>query len=245
MRRPPLRVLLWAAVVVAAWVAVLATGADPREVGADALRRVSGGGWAVPAVLIAYVFRGVVLFPATALALFAGYALGPVVGALVAWLGVLLSASVAYGLARVAGPRRTATERRAATATLRRDADADADAAAEASEAAHDARTGWRARLQRNAFEAILIARLAAVPGDVVNLVAGASRTPVAPFVAATALGGAPGLLAVVWAGASLEGVFEVRQVSVRPELIAASLAMAAVAVGLSRWIRRRSGAAS
>jgi len=237
MRRPPFRLLLWAAVVVAAWVAVLATGADPREVGADALRGVSRGAWAVPTVLIAYALRGVVLFPATALALFAGYALGPVVGALVAWLGVLLSATVAYGLARVAGPRR------AATATLRRDADA--DAAAEASEAAHDARTGWRARLQRNAFEAVLIARLAAVPGDVVNIVAGASRTPVAPFVAATALGGAPGLLAVVWAGASLEGVFEVRQVSVRPELIAASLAMAAVAVGLSRWIRRRSGAAS
>ena len=235
MRRPPLRVLLWAAVVVAAWVAVLATGADPREVGADALRRVSGGGWAVPAVLIAYVFRGVVLFPATALALFAGYALGPVVGALVAWLGVLLSASVAYGLARVAGPRRTATE------TPRRDA----DATGAASEAGRDTETGWRARLQRNAFEAILIARLAAVPGDVVNLVAGASRTPVAPFVAATALGGAPGLLAVVWAGASLEGVFEVRQVSVRPELIAASLAMAVLAVGLSRWVRRRSGAAS
>ena len=235
MRRPSVRVLLWAAVVVAAWVAVLATGADPREVGGDALRRVSGGGWAVPALLVAYALRAVVLFPATALALFAGYALGPFVGALVAWVGVLLSASVAYGLARVAGPRR------AATATPRRDADA-ADAAGEA---AHDAETGWRARLRRNAFEAILIARLAAVPGDVVNLVAGASRAPVGPFVAATALGGAPGLLAVVWAGASLEGVFEVRQVSLRPELIAASLAMAAVAVGLSRWIRRRSGAAS
>jgi len=239
MRRPSVRVLLWAAVVVAAWVAVLATGADPREVGGDALRRVSGGGWAVPALLVAYALRAVVLFPATALALFAGYALGPFVGALVAWVGVLLSASVAYGLARVAGPRR------AATATPRRDADA-ADAAGEAAhEAAHDAETGWRARLRRNAFEAILIARLAAVPGDVVNLVAGASRAPVGPFVAATALGGAPGLLAVVWAGASLEGVFEVRQVSVRPELIAASLAMAVLAVGLSRWVRRRSGTAS
>lgn len=242
MRRPPLRVLLWAAVVVAAWAAVLATGVDPREMGADALRRVSRGGWAVPALLTAYALRGVVLFPATALALFAGYALGPVVGALVAWSGVLLSASVAYGLARVAGARRTATPRRAA-GTVGTVGEAAAGTAAE--EGTEATGVGWRARLQRNAFEAILIARLAAVPGDVVNLAAGASRTPFGPFVAATALGGAPGLLAVVWAGASLEGVFEVRQVSVRPELIAASLTMAVLAIGLSRWMRRRSGAAS
>ncbi len=236
MRRPSLRVLLWAAVVVAAWVVVLATGADPREVGGDALRRVSGGGWAVPALMIAYALRGVVLFPATALALFAGYALGPVLGALVAWLGVLLSASIAYGLARVTGPGRTAPPRRVVGV---------AGEDGEDGEAAEATGAGWRDRLQRNAFEAILIARLAAVPGDVVNLVAGASRTPFVPFVAATAAGGAPGLLAVVWAGASLEGVFELRQVSVRPELIAASLAMAVLAIGLSRWMRRRSGAAS
>lgn len=224
MRRPSLPVLLWAAVVVAAWAAVLVAGLDPREVGGDALRRVSGGRWLVPALLGAYALRGVVLFPATALTLFAGYALGPFLGALVAWLGVLLSASVAYGLARSAAPRRTAAPR------------GEADLRGETDE------LGWRARLKRNAFEATVIARLAAVPGDVVNVAAGAARAPFVPFAVATALGGAPGLLAVVWAGASLEGVFEVQQVSVRPELIVASLAMAVLAIGLSRWMRRRSG---
>lgn len=236
MRRPPLRVLLWAAVVIAAWASVLATGADPREVAGHALRRVSEGRWLVPALLGAYALRGAVLFPATALALFAGYALGPVLGSLVAWLGVLVSASVAYGLARVAGGRQAAGPRRRAE---RR------DAAGPRVETAGAAEPSWRERLERNAFEAILIARLAAVPGDVVNLAAGAARTPFVPFALATAAGGAPGLLAVVWAGASLEGVFEVRQVSVRPELIAASLAMAVVAVGLSRWMRQRSRGAS
>lgn len=223
MPRPSLRVLLWAAVVIAVWAVVLATGAKPGEVGVDVLRRLSSEGRAVPAVLIAYALRGVVLVPATALALFAGYALGPVHGSLVAWLGILVSTSVTYGLARVARFRRGV----------------DGDGLGEAAE------DGWRARLQRNTFEATLIARLTAVPGDLVNLAAGASRAPFVPFVAATALGGAPGLLAVVWAGASLEGVFEVQQVSVRAELILASLAMALLAIGLSRWLRRRAGGAS
>ncbi len=226
MRRPPLRVLLWVAVVVAAWAAVLAAGVDPREVGADALRRVSGGRWLVPALLGAYALRGVVLFPATALTLFAGYALGPFLGALVAWLGVLLSTSVAFGLARGATPRRPLAQR------------AEADGRAEADE------LGWRARLKRNAFEATVIARLAAVPGDVVTVAAAAARARFVPFMVATGLGGAPGLLAVAWAGASLEGVFEVRQISVRPELIIASLGMAVLTIGLSRWMRRRSRAA-
>ena len=60
-------------------------------------------------------------------------------------------------------------------------------------------------------------------------------------YVPVWVLLGAPGLLAVVWAGASLEGAFRVERLAVRPELVAASLAMGALALVASRWVRRRS----
>lgn len=218
MRRRVPPALVWIVVLALAWGAVLVAGVDPvRDPGAW-IARAAEGPWVAPALLAAYAARAVVLFPATALALFAGYALGPVWGALIAWIGAVGSAALAYGLARAVRPGRGAPG---------------------APEAA-GGRGGWRVRLSRNAFEAILIARLAAAPGDVVNVTAGVARAPFGRFVAATALGGLPGLLAVVWAGASLEGAFRVQGVPVRPGLVAASIAMAALALGVSAWLRRR-----
>lgn len=225
-RVPP--ALIWIVVLVLAWGAVLLAGVDPvRDPGAW-IARAAEGPWVAPALLAAYAARAVVLFPATALALFAGYALGPVWGALIAWAGAVGSAALAYGLARAVRPRRT---------EVPSDARAPPDEPAPHTEAG--GRGGWRERLSRNAFEAILIARLAAAPGDVVNVTAGVARAPFAPFLVATAAGGLPGLLAVVWAGASLEGAFRVQGVPVRPGLVAASIAMAALALGVSAWLRR------
>jgi uncharacterized membrane protein YdjX (TVP38/TMEM64 family) len=234
MRRRVPPALIWIVVLVLAWGAVLLAGVDPvRDPGAW-IARAAEGPWVAPALLAAYGARAVVLFPATALALFAGYALGPVWGALIAWAGAVGSAALAYGLARAVRPGRTAAASRAPAPP--------GDGAPEAvtSDAVAGGRGGWRARLSRNAFEAILIARLAAAPGDVVNVTAGVARVPFGRFVLATALGGLPGLLAVVWAGASLEGAFRVRGVPVRPGLVAASVAMAALALGVSAWLRRR-----
>jgi uncharacterized membrane protein YdjX (TVP38/TMEM64 family) len=232
-RVPP--ALIWIVVLILAWGAVLLAGVDPvRDPGAW-IARAAEGPWVAPALLGAYAARAVVLFPATALALFAGYALGPVWGALIAWLGAVGSAALAYGLARAVRPGRRAAGSAAPAPS------APAPSASRTAQAESGGRGGWRARLSRNAFEAILIARLAAAPGDVVNVTAGGARAPFGPFVAATALGGLPGLLAVVWAGASLEGAFRVQGVAVRPELVAASIAMAVVALGVSAWLRRRS----
>lgn len=218
-RLPP--ALLWLALLALVWGAVLVRGVDPVRASGDALVALATGPWAVPVLLAAYALRAALLFPATALALFAGWALGPVTGSLVAWVGAVGSAGIAYGLARAVRPRRRA------------------GAEGALGEAGRWAR--FRRDLARNAFEAILLARLAAVPGDAVNVAAGAARAPVLPFLTATALGGLPGLLAVTWAGASLEGAFRVERVAIRPELVAASVAMAALAVTVSWWLRRRS----
>lgn len=218
-RLPP--ALLWLALLAIVWGAILLRGVDPVRASGDALVALATGPWAVPVLLATYALRAVLLFPATALALFAGWALGPVAGSLVAWVGAVGSAALAYGLARVLRPRRRAAQEGALGVPGRW--------------------ARFRRDLARNAFEAILLARLAAVPGDAVNVAAGAARAPVLPFLAATALGGLPGLLAVTWAGASLEGAFRVERVAVRPELLAASIAMAALAVAVSWWLRRRS----
>jgi uncharacterized membrane protein YdjX (TVP38/TMEM64 family) len=225
MRPRPPPAVLWIALLAAVWGAVLLAGVDPLRASGGWIARAADGPWLVPVLLAAYAARAVVLFPATALTLFAGYALGPIGGALVAWAGGVGSAALAYGLARAVRPRRGAGAGKEA-----------------APDAAAAGRAGWRARLSRNAFEAILIARLAAAPGDVVNVTAGVVRAPLGAFLAATALGGAPGLLAVVWAGASLEGAFRVEGLQVRPGLVVASVAMGVAALGLSAWLRRRSG---
>lgn len=228
MVRRVLLAAVWLALLVVAWAVVVARGADPADA-AGALADLAAGPWLVPALLAAYALRAVTFLPATALALLAGWALGPVAGALVAFVGVLGSAAIAYGLARAL--RRPRTH----------------GAAAVVATPTRGERSGegrWRARLRRNAFEAILLARLAAAPGDAVNVAAGAARAPLGAFLAATALGGAPGLLAVVWAGASLEGAFRVERVAIRPELVVASAAMAVLAVGASWWLRRGGRAA-
>ena len=220
MPRRFLPALLWLALLTLVWGAILLRGVDPVRASGDVLVALASGPWAAPVLLAAYALRAVLLVPATALALFAGWALGPVTGSLVVWVGSVGSAALAYGVARLVRPRRRM------------------GGAGAPDESGRWAR--FRGHLARNAFEAILLARLAAVPGDAVNVAAGAARAPLAPFLAATALGGLPGLLAVTWAGASLEGAFRVERFQIRPELVAASLAMAALSLAESWWLRRR-----
>ena len=209
----------WAALLALAWGGAWWSGAGPAGASAEGLEALATGRWVVPGLLAAYLVRGVLLFPSTVLTLFAGWALGPWVGAAVAWAGVLGSAGVAYALARFVRGEPT---QRTGDGRLAR----------------------WRASLQRNTFRATVFARLASLPGDAVNVLAGAERAPFAPFLAATALGGAPGLLAVVWAGAALEGTFAWREAQVDVRWFLASGAMLLLGVAAS-WAARRGGPSS
>jgi len=210
---------VWLVLLAAAWGAALLIGGGPDGSLGALLLRFATGPWGAFAILLAYALRGVVLFPSSVLTLFTGWALGPWWGALVAWLGVLASAAVAYGAAR----------------WVRRD-----HVVVPSTDPVPGRWARWEARLRSRGFEATLIARLASMPGDAVNVLAGASRAPFAPFLSATALGGAPGLLAVVLAGASLEGAFDADGVRIRVELLAASLALAVLAFGVSLGLRKR-----
>jgi uncharacterized membrane protein YdjX (TVP38/TMEM64 family) len=126
-----------------------------------------------------YLLRPLLLLPMTILTVFAGFLFGLVWGAVYALAATLFSASLAYLLARYLA-------------------------------AAGDwqDRTPLVQRLRSQGFMTVLTSRLAFVPGDVVNYASGMLRVPFGAFLAATTLGGIPGLFIGVLAGASIEGSF-------------------------------------
>lgn len=218
-------VILWLVALAAIWAVLVSRGDGPAATVAALLAALDDSRWAFLALVIAYGVRSLVFLPMTVLTVFAGFLLGPWWGGLVALLGGVGSAATSYGLARWA---------RGGLANRRR-------------AAAEDGGGGFLTRgrlvaLRERPFETVLTARLVAVPGDVVNVLAGAWRVPLAPFAAATALGGLPGVLAGVFAGASIEGAFRWTGLEVRPSLVVASLTMLVVSLGLSALVRRRAG---
>ncbi|MEM6430099.1 MAG: VTT domain-containing protein, partial [Deinococcota bacterium] len=97
-------------------------------------------------------------------------------------------------------------------------------------------------RLVSNSFETVLIARLLFVPGDIINYMCGLLLVNLRPFLVASLIGGAPGALMVVLVGASIEGDFEARSISLRPAYLAVSLLLLVTSLGLSQWLRKRRG---
>ncbi|HEX5764060.1 MAG TPA: VTT domain-containing protein [Woeseiaceae bacterium] len=76
--------------------------ADPEAV-ADALYRVRSEWWIYPAVLAAFVFGGILLFPVTVMIAVSGMLLGPWTGWFYAMLGSMLSAWVGHATGRWLG----------------------------------------------------------------------------------------------------------------------------------------------
>lgn len=210
--------------VLVAWLLVLAgfwlfswwSGIDPVQAVEGALAGAAPGPWAPLALLAAYAVRSLLFLPVTVLTVFAGFLLGPWLGAGVALLGSVASALVSYGLARFVGAGVRGPPREG------------------------EGTPEWLARMRGTPFETVLVSRLAAVPGDVVNVAAGVWRVPVGAFAAATALGGVPGLLAGVWAGAAIEGEFSFGGLRIRPWWVALSVGMLVGSLALSWSIRRR-----
>lgn len=223
MRSARIALIVWPASLLTLWAVLAVTGFGPQEAVARGLSLLGSGPWALAALLAAYAVRAVLLLPMTVLTVFAGFLLGPVWGAVGAVAGTILSAVLAYAVAR----------------WLRHGTRDAGDDRGEVDAAVGGVRNRpWAVRLRSHPFEAVLTARAAAVPGDLVNLVSGAWRIPVAPFALGTVLGGLPGILAAVWAGASLEGAFAFEGMRPRPALLLASGGMLVVSVLLARVVR-------
>lgn len=159
-----------------------------------------------------YLLRPLLLLPITILTVFSGFLFGAFWGSVYALVATLMSSALAYALGRWFA-------RNGKTITLE---------------------SGFRERLRQRSFETVLIGRLTFVPGDLINYGAGYLRIHMGAFLVATALGGLPGLLIAVLAGASTEGQFDMRAFKLNPAYLLASLGLLVITLLLSRGLRRR-----
>ncbi len=203
-------VLAWATLFGAFWYVAHTREQNPVELLVSILQGLQASRYAVLWLLLVYLVRPLLLLPVSVLTVFAGFLFGPVIGMVWSVFASVGSAALAYGLARMVTGRRTGPDGRVAQ------------------------------RLRANAFEAVLTMRLASLPGDPINFICGALRVPIWPFLLGTLIGGMPGVVIGVFAGASLEGTFDFEGVSIRWEFIVVSAVMLVAGLLLSRWLRRR-----
>ncbi len=175
------------------------------------LEAISESAWGPLLLLGIFLLRPVLLLPITILNVFAGFLFGPVLGFLYAQTATLLSSSIAFILGRFFG-QQTASQ-------LNMQA--------------------FGRRLQENSFVTVLSARLMGVPGDLVNYSAGFLRISFSQFLSATALGGSPGLLMAIFAGASLEGDFSFSGVRLNIWYLIISLILLTVSILSAVYLKR------
>ncbi len=199
----------WLALLLGLWVYTTQQGRPPTALLGDTLTALRGDPLAPLWLLLIYLVRPLSLLPMSLLTFATGVLFGAVWGTVYATLATLLSVAVAYGLGRRFG-------------TSLPDGSA----------------TGWSGRLKRYPFETVLLSRVLFVPGDLVNYVSGYLKINLLAFLGATLVGGTPGLLVGVLAGASLEP--EAASFSFDRRYLLASAALLVVSLGVSWWVRRR-----
>ena len=202
---------LWLAIITGFWVYAQARGEGVLPILGGWLRAIAANAWGPLLLLGMFALRPLLLLPITILNVFAGFLFGPVWGLLYALSATLVSSAVAYGVGR----------------TLQ-----SAPAEAEMSD--------FVARMRSRSFETILTGRLIFLPGDLINYAAGFFRISFVAFMLATALGGLPGLLISVLAGASTEGQFTFQGVQINVWYLVASAALLGLSLGTSYLLRRR-----
>ena len=167
------------------------------------------------AVLGAYVIAGLLVIPVTALIIATGVVFGPVLGAVYALAGALLSAAATYAVGRRLGRN---SVRRFAGARLNR----------------------ITRRLAKKGVMAIAVIRLLPIaPFSVVNAVVGASHVRLGDFLLGTAIGMAPGIiLTVIFVDRVTAAVTDPG-----PGTFAILAALVALLAAAALYVRRRFGA--
>ena len=127
-----------------------------------------------------YILRLLFFLPASFVLFLTGMICGPVLGELIAVIGLTLSGSLEFLAVRGSF---SAVLSRSSSRMLR----------------------SWHERINRAPFHAILLMRVGFVPFDAVNIAAALARAPFRPFVLATALGITPTSLPIIISGASVD----------------------------------------
>lgn len=173
------------------------------------------------ALFLAFLVRPILLLPSTVLAVSTGYLYGPVFGFLFSTVATVVAMIISY---YIAGYFRSGSQQNSE----------------QSEESTKILGAKFIKQFQQNTFESTLIARLVFMPGDLVNFAAGFFKVNLPAFLLASVIGGAPGGIMAVLAGASIEGDFDAGNINIRfSYLIAASLIFLGSLV-LSRIIRRR-----
>lgn len=195
----------------------LASGLGPGDAATRLVDGLEGTTWGPVIFVAAYLVRPLVLISAAALTVAAGFLYGPVLGLALVVVASNGSAMVAYAVARWVG----------AGALAREDGEGLA--------------SRYATRLRTRSFETVVLMRLLFLPYDLVSYLAGALRIRPWQFLAGTALGSAPGTVAFVLAGASLER-FDGDLPGLDLTTLAAAAALAVASLVLARALRRREG---
>ena len=202
-------IALWVLLLMGFWIYVQQSGRSVSEILTEWLESLARSPYSVLLLLAVYVVRPLLFLPITLLTVFAGFLYGAVWGTVYATLATLLSCAVGYVVGYFLRGDKLQLQK------------------------------GWLERLRERSFETILVSRLTFLPGDVVNYAAGFLKISFVSFLLATAIGGMPGLLVGVLAGASLE-TFSATGFRLNPWYIVASLVMLLASVLLWWWLRKR-----
>lgn len=174
------RVLVAAAFAVFAALLVLTYGGSPQAI----LTRVASFYAFAKAhrwlLLGLYLVRLVFLMPASLLIIVTGMLCGPLLGEIVATIGLTLGGTFEFWLVRHSY---SAVSRWANLPSLER----------------------WEQRINRAPFHSILLMRVCFLPFDMVNFAAALARAPLPAFIGASLVGLAPTSLPMVMFGASLD----------------------------------------
>ena len=202
---------LWLVLIILFWIYAQNRGEGVLTLIQGWLGAIAENPWGPVVLLSIFMLRPLLLLPITILNAFAGFLFGPVLGLAYAVIATLLSSAVAYGVARFLRVQ------------------------------PKEGGSGFIDNLRSRSFETVLIGRLIFLPGDLINYAAGFLRISFVAFMLATAIGGLPGLMVSVLAGASIEGQFSFQGLSIKPWYLVASVGMLIFSFGMSYILRRRS----
>ena len=213
MKRASLRQLTGiAAVLAVAGVAALMT--SPEALFSSAERLAERPATFAVVMVAAYLLRPLLAWPISALSILLGYVLGPA-AVPVALAGAVVTALPAYAVARYLGH--------------------DAGLLARVGDA------GTAVRRTTGDLRGIVAVRLAPLPTDPVSYAAGLAGVPLRPYVAGTAAGEAPWVVAAVLLGASA-GELTRAGLSAGPLVVVTAVALAALLALSGPAYRRVSG---
>lgn len=170
-----------------------------------------------------YAIRPLTFFSAGILTISGGYLFGPFWGVLYTLVASTLSATVAYFIGRYLGGSVLDSEN--STGLI----------------------ANYANRLRQNSFETVLIMRLVLLPYDFVNYLCGILGIRYQAYIIASVLGSLPGTIAFVLFGASVQDIDKLLLNGELPSLdfrvLAASLIIFVISIGLSRYFKRKEAA--